>query len=82
MHARPQKRRRKGSLAALQTGLYTMFQRHLEFVEDSDDLETITKSSTVAVQIALAYMRVCELTEIEQDMKRYEHLAEGNGHQP
>jgi hypothetical protein len=54
MHARPQKCRRKGSLSALRTGLYTRVQRHLEFVEEREDLETITKSSTVAVQIALA----------------------------
>jgi hypothetical protein len=82
MPATPKKRRQKGSLRALQRGLYTIFQRHLEFVEESDDVEVCTKSATVAVQVALAYMRVCELTDIERDMQGYEHLAEGNGHHP
>jgi hypothetical protein len=82
MPATPKKRRQKGSLGALQRGLYAIFQRHLEFVEDSDDVEVCTKSAHVAVQVALAYMRVCELTDIEHDMQGYEHLAEGNGRHP
>jgi hypothetical protein len=81
MAAKPHKKRRKGSLGALRTGLFTMFQRHLEFVEASDDHEICVKSATVAVQLASAYMRVCELTDLEQQMQHFEHLAQGNGHQ-
>jgi hypothetical protein len=58
-----------------------MFQRHLEFVEESDDIEICVKSATVAVQLATAYMRVCELTDLEKDMQERENLANGNGHQ-
>jgi hypothetical protein len=81
--ARPQKRRSNGSLADIKRGLYSMFQRHVEFVEDLDsDHETCVKSANAAAQIALAYMRVCEMTDLEQGMQALERLAHGNGHQP
>jgi hypothetical protein len=83
--ARPQKRRANGSLGGIKRGLYSMFQRHLEFVEDPEsDHETCVKSANTAGQLALAYMKLCELLDLETDMQRYEHLVNGNGngHQP
>jgi hypothetical protein len=77
----PQKRRQKGSIGGLIRGLWSMYQRHLEFVEDpQSDHETCVKSANVAVQIALAYCRATELTEIESRMAALEQLAEHNGH--
>jgi hypothetical protein len=82
MAASSRKRRRKGSLAAVRTGLFTMFTRHLELVEETEDLEVITRSSAVAVQVALAYVRVCELLDVETDMQRFEHVLNGKGPHP
>ena len=72
MNARPRKYRRKGSLSALQCGLFSMFQRHLEIVEDEDDPEIIAKAATAGVQIALAYMKVIELTDMSTEMTKLE----------
>jgi hypothetical protein len=82
MKVNPQKRRPKGSLGALQRGLFSMFQRHLEIVEEEDDLELITKAATAGVQIALAYMQVIELGDMAKEMTALEHLIDenGNGH--
>jgi hypothetical protein len=80
MHVNPRKRRQKGSLGALRAGLFAMFQRHLEMVEESEDTEVCVKSATVAVQLATAYMRVCELTDLEKGVREVERLAQGNGH--
>jgi hypothetical protein len=81
MAASPQKRRQKGSMTGLIKGLWSMYQRHVEFVEDpASDHETCVKSANAAVQIALAYCRATELFEVEHRMEALEHLAERNGH--
>jgi hypothetical protein len=80
MAATPKKRRSKGSLAAVMRGLFTMFQRHQEFVEDpASDHETCVKSTNAAVQVALAYCRAKELFDIEDDMRRFEDHLHTNG---
>jgi hypothetical protein len=80
MSLTPRKRRRKGSLGSLQRGLWEMFVRHLELVETTDDPEVMMRSASTCVQLAYAYMRVSGLTDLEGEMAKFEHLAQGNGH--
>jgi hypothetical protein len=59
-----------------------MFQRHLEIVEEAEEVDVITRSATVAVQLALAYVKVSELTDVEKEVRRLERIvnSNGNGH--
>ena len=81
MATRPHKKRRKGSLGAVQMGLFTMFQRHVELVEESDDPEICARSASVAVQLAFGYLKLIETTKLAKEMAEYEHLlGRGNGY--
>jgi hypothetical protein len=81
MAVSPQKRRPKGSLAALKAGLWSVFLRNVEFVEDAaQDIEVRMRASTAAVQAGLAYIRSVEACDMAQQMATLEDLARGNGH--
>jgi hypothetical protein len=81
MAASPRRKRPNGSLRALKRGLFSVFLRNVEFVEDEEQaLDTRLRASTAAVQAGLAYARVIELYEVEQRMARLEGLTQGNGH--
>jgi hypothetical protein len=77
------RRRPKGSLGALQRGLWSVFLRNVEFVEDAaQDIEVRMRASTAAVQAGLAFARTVELYDLEREVKAMEALAHGNGHHP
>lgn len=81
MAVSPRCKRPNGSLAALKRGLWSVFLRNVEFVEDdTQDIEVRMRASTAAVQAGLAYGRVIEQLEMQQQMAHLEHLASSNGH--
>jgi hypothetical protein len=81
MAVSPQRRRPNGSVSALRRGLFSVFLRNVEFVEDPDqDIEVRLRASTAAVQAGLAWARVEELHTLEKDLQHLEQVAHGNGH--
>jgi hypothetical protein len=83
MAASPRRKRPNGSLGALKRGLFSVFLRNVEFVEDAEqDIDVRLRASTAAVQAGLAYARVLEQLEMQDEMTALEQLATGNGHGP
>ena len=81
MAASPRRKRPKGSLGALKAGLFSVFLRNVEFVEDeTQEMDVRLRASTAAVQAGLAWGRIVELYEVERDVKALEALAPRNGH--
>jgi hypothetical protein len=77
------RRRPKGSLGELQRGLWSVFLRNVEFVEDAaQDIEVRMRASTAAVQAGLAFARTIELYDLDRDVKALEQLSTRNGHHP
>lgn len=81
MAASPQRRRSKGSLGALKAGLFSVFLRNVEFVEDeTQEMDVRLRASTAAVQAGLAWGRLMEEHDLAQELADLKHLAQGNGH--
>jgi hypothetical protein len=81
MAVSPHRRRQKDSLGALKRGLFSVFLRNVEFVEDeSQEMSVRLQASTAAVQAGLAYSRVVEQHDMVLEMERLTRLAHSKGH--
>ena len=78
MRAKPRKRMRSGSMSSLKAALWSAINYNLDVIEDATQAHELRqKACNCLVQGALAYARVCELADVEADMRRYEHLLKG-----
>jgi hypothetical protein len=81
MAVSPYRRRPKDSLVALKRGLFSVFLRNVEFVEDEgQEISVRLQASTAAVQAGLAYSKVVEQHDMVLEMERLARLAHGKGH--
>jgi hypothetical protein len=81
MAASPKRRRPNGSLPALKRGLWSVFLRNVELVEDeAQPIDIRLRASTAAVQAGLAWGRVVELHDHEARISAIEAADERNGH--
>ena len=81
MAMKPQRRRARGSLGALNHYLWAVVCYNLSVVEDDTlphDLRQ--KAGNGLVQAGLAFMRAHELLEIDARLKKVEALTATNGH--
>jgi hypothetical protein len=83
MRAKPRKYKGFGTIAGVKRVLWQILQRAGERVNDATaDDESRRGWANTGIQAALAYAKIHETHVIEADMRRYERLAEGNGHYP
>jgi hypothetical protein len=79
--AKRRKRRRSGSISSLKGALWATITYNLDVIEDDAlEHELRQKACNSLTQAALAYSKVIELHDLEQQMQAFEHLAQGNGH--
>jgi hypothetical protein len=85
MEKKTRRRRRNGSLVDLKKALWAAIGYNCEVIENTDlSHELRQRASNALSQAALAYLRVTEVADIEQGLRRLEHAAERagrNGHE-
>jgi hypothetical protein len=83
MSAKPRKYKGFGTIAGVKRVLWQILQQaEMRVNDEAADDESRRSWANTGIQASLAYAKIHETHVIEQDMRRFEHLAHGNGHHP
>jgi hypothetical protein len=81
MSREPRKYKGFGTIAGVKRVLWHILQQAERCVSDAAaDDESRRGWANTGIQASLAYAKIHETHIMEQDMRQYEHLINGNGH--